>query len=248
LGLTKQAMDQNKISMLLGDSSPFFTGHQAGVNFATPAQGGNPYAVTLSNSALPADAAGGVRKIILFAGALALTTALPGVMTDGAFNDASGNAGVSATSSEQDQISVLSAYLLSRPTMLKGIHFQFSKEDQGSQPLVIRTIDPFNNRANKIVRLQTQFNQFSNNQTTVYVSLDEIVGAGKAIEYTLMAGATGVPNVVTMTFDFGMSFDPETLLALAYKEAARFVSKVGDATIAEYNSARSQAMLMVTGA
>lgn len=233
--------------MILGDNSPFFTGHKPGVNFSSPPQAGNPYAVTLSNAAVVTDAAAGVRKVVLFPGALGITTALPGVLTDGAFNDADAQSGVSATTSEQDKIRVLQAYLLSRPTMLRGIHFQFSKEEQGSQPLVIRTVDPFNNRANKIVRLQTQFNQFSNNQTTVYISLNEVIGSGKAIEYTMMAGATGVPNTVTMTFDFGMSFDPETLLALAYAEAQRYIAKVGESAIADYNARRNQSMQAMLG-
>lgn len=240
-------MDNNQAAKILGDASPFFNGHKAGVNFATAPQQSNSYAVSISNAALPADANAGVRKIILFPGALGLTSVLPGILKDGAFNDANGNAGVSASTSEEDQINVLQAYLLSRPTILKGIHFQFSRQEQTAQALVVRAVDPFNNRANDTVRLQTQFNQFSNNQTTLYLPFGKVIGAGKAIEYTLLPGAGGAANIVTMTFDFGMSFDPEMLLSAAEMEAMRYVSQVGEATIQDFNARRQQSVQTLLG-
>ena len=233
---------ENNLSKILGQSNPMIDFHKSSVHFATEAQQGNAFSIQIANAAGTGTANGGRRTVVLFPGVLALTTAIPGMLTDGAFNDTEGEAGLSASSAEPDTIATLIAYLLAYPTTLKGIHFQFSDETQSANSLTFNHIDPFSTRAPEIVRLQDQFNQYSQNKKDVFIPIDKVIGIGKSVNYTLISGVT-----VTMTFYFGGSVNLEMMLAYLEQTAKSYVGQTGKSVIETYDNNVKEKMLALVG-
>lgn len=233
---------ENNLSKILGQSNPMVDFHKTNVHFGTEAQKTNAYSIQIANAAISSSANGGRRTVVLFPGVLALTTTIPGMLKDGAFTDKAGEAGLQASSSEPDTIATLVAYVLAYPTTLKGIHFQFSDETQSSNSLTVNHIDPFSTRSPEIIRLQPEFNQYSQNKKDVFIPIDKVIGVGKSLEYTLIPGVT-----VTLTFYFGGSVNTELMLSYLEQAAKSYVGSAGKTVIDQYDNAVQEKMLALTG-
>lgn len=238
------ANEQINLSRDLGTTNPIVNFHRPTVHFGTKDENSNVFNLEIQNAAVPASGDTGNRTVVLFPGSLLLIAAVPGMLTDGAFNDKNGNSGLTAISGETASIQKLQAYLASHPTELKGMHLQFSDVNQASQLIVVKSDDPFVQQDERRLRFATAFNQFSNNQNYLKVAdMQEIIGAGSQFEYTLRAGATNVPNKVNITFYFGGSIDMGMWLKSMKEVAKNSISRVGVEYVNQYDQALTQRTL-----
>jgi hypothetical protein len=209
----------------LGVDNPILDFGKTTVHFGSNYKAGRSFTLQITNNATPSGGDNGIRKVAIFAGLDQFVGAgnVPGLLKEGAFNDANGNSGLTGSTSDVRSILSLQKFLATRPTELRGLHISFSDISQASQSLKLMEDNPFVNNTDKILRASTEFNQYTqNDKYLLYDQLDDVLDGDTSLLYSLM------PNVsVTMTFYWGATIDIKKLLNYHRANAKAVVSTLG---------------------
>lgn len=157
--------------------------HFAGsaVSFRDSAKNLRPYIVAITNTALEA------RTAVLCPGLIANRA---GLMTDGAFNDAFGNPGLSASSGSPGTIASFNAYIQKKPTLISGFKLTSSNLPQLDQSLRISSESPFEQKGEKVISTGTYASEMNNNEKILTITDPFYMDDETLITYPILPGAT----------------------------------------------------------
>ncbi|MEZ0610452.1 hypothetical protein ACAW74_18200 [Fibrella sp. WM1] len=222
-------MTTNETVDKLGIGNPILNFGSETVHFGSKYDAGRTFSFQIINTATAVSGDNGVRQARIFAGLDQLVGAgtVPGLVKDGTFSDKNAATGLSALSLEGKSILSLQKYLSITPTLLRGMHVQFSDPTQAGNAFKFVYDDPFGVKTDRILRPSTAYNQ--NTQNTNYLllpNIDEIITGQNSLDYTISPSVT-----VTITMYFGASIDLSKALANYKLAADAQISLVGAAAI-----------------
>jgi hypothetical protein len=133
------------------------------------------------------------RTVRLFAGYFTdNTTAAPGQMKDGAFNDVNGSPGLSASSTNAGQkIAGLLQYVLYNPTRIVAMRITCPNKSQFNQELNVGSLDPFVNTTSYPINPGLGFNGSTFDATVADINTNGLqLDETSDILYTILPGTT----------------------------------------------------------
>lgn len=147
------------------------------------------------------------RTVRLFAGYnTGDTTAAPGQLKDGSFNDVDGQPGLVATSTNsRKKIGGFLNYVLYNPTRIVAIRLSCATRSQYNQEINVGSLDPFVDTTSYPINSGLAFNSGSFNTDSADLNTDGLqlddksditytIGAGVTVDFLLFAGASLSPS------------------------------------------------------
>lgn len=194
----------------LGDPFLNFSGNTG--SFAEPISRGKLYTITLTN--VNANA----RTAKLCPGLLYNAV---GLITDGAFNDTTGAAGLSASGTPQ-AIVYFNAFINQYPTLVAGFKVSTNNILQFEQDIVIYKQSPFKTHASRIINVAAYASEANPNTTLISVQESFYMDNQTVVEYTVL-GATSV----SIGLFFGVSLNIAYALRSKTETAKANMSRAG---------------------
>lgn len=162
-------------------------------NFAAEGDENMQFTFTLTNAATA------TRTALLWAGYLkGNATLAAGQMTDGAFNDTGGNAGLTGSSNEDKTIEELKAYLEHTPHRVIGLKVSSTTTANINNTLTVQELSPFRQLQSKAIRPQMYQDQNVQQLGIIQMPVNTQFDNYHKFSYPVLAS-----SAVTVTLFFG---------------------------------------------
>lgn len=232
LNFTSNTMTNEERDFKLGLSNPFLNFGAGNDSFAIQDGSARTFSLRVTN-ATPANTAARTLICSLFGGYRGVIGSLPGFIKTGTFNDKNGNAGLSATSTENYSIEDFMAIVNREPTELLGMLFRYENNStaQISSKLTISKISPFSGEEKVLKSVVPQISQdpANPNDKILPVSLRGagiVLGYDKVVEYPILADTS-----VVITFFLGGTLSETTAMERFTADGQNLVKLVGQSNI-----------------
>lgn len=202
----------------MGDDFLNFSGNTG--SFADPISRGKLYTITLTNANAAA------RTARLCPGLLSNAV---GLITDGAFNDVTGAAGLTANGTPQ-AIVYFNAFINQYPTLVAGFKVSTNNILQFEQDIVIYKQSPFKTHASRIINIAAYASEANPNTTLISVQESFYMDNQTVIEYTVL-GSTSV----SIGLFFGVSLNIAYALRSKTEKAKANLARAGAVSPAASN-------------
>lgn len=241
LNFTSQShMDAQERDFKLGIINPLLSFGVGNSSFATPDGGARTFSTRITNTT-PGGGTARTLMAALFGGYRGVISAQAGLMKTGAFNDMNGNAGLTATSTENYSIEDFIAIINREPTELLGMLFRYENNStsQISSKLTISKIAPYSGEERVIKSIVPQISQDPANPNDKILPV-QLRGAGivlgydKLITYPILADTS-----VVITFFLGASFSEMGAMERFTQDGQNAVKLIGQANILAAQTASS---------
>lgn len=157
-----------------------FLDFNGGGSFADPIAKGKIYNLTIAN------AANAIRTALLCPGLIRNAT---GLIADGAFNDTSGNTGLTASGSPQS-IAYFNAFVERNPTLVAGFKVSSSNISQFDQNMSIVKETPFKQHESKIINVSIYASEANPNTTLITVPEPFFMNDMTRVSYPVLPSTT----------------------------------------------------------
>jgi len=172
-------------------------------NFAVEGDEDSQFTFTITNAATV------TRTALLWAGYLkGNATLAAGQLTDGAFNDTGGNAGLTGSSNEDKTIEELKAYLEHTPHRVIGLKVSSSTTANMSNTLTAQELSPFKQKQSKSIRPQMFQDQNVQQLGIIQMPVNSQFDNYHKFTYPVLAS-----SAVTLTLFFGAGINLGKVLA-----------------------------------
>lgn len=192
-----------------GDDFLQFSGPNGAGSFADPVHQGKIFNLTVSNTSATA------ALIALLCPGL-ITTAT-GLIKDGAFNDTTNTAGLTASGSP-GTIAFLNAFIQKFPSQIVGFKISSTNPSQFEQNIVLQKESPFKTHTSKPINVAIYASEANPNTQLITVKETFFMDAQSKISYQILPNTT-----VTLGLVFGVSLN--TAGALRKKTQKAVASK-----------------------
>lgn len=195
----------------LGDDFLNFSGDTG--SFADPIHRGKLYTITLVNASTSA-----ARVALLCPGLLRDAV---GLIQTGAFNDFSGNAGLSAAGSPLP-VELFNAFIDKFPTLVVGFKVTTANINQFEQDITIYKQSPFKTHDSRIINIAAYASEANPNTTLISVQESFYMDSQTVIQYPVLPSTT-----VSIGLFFGPSLNIAHALRAKTEKAKQTMARMG---------------------
>ncbi|WP_025142742.1 hypothetical protein [Pedobacter jeongneungensis] len=201
----------------VGQGDQFLDFAGSGVSLASAARNAKPFIITFTNAnAAP-------REVLICPG---LIRNAVGLMVTGAFNDTSGNAGLSAQSGSPGPVEFFNAFIDKFPSVVSGIKIATQNLAQMDQALTLVKESPFQNHSSKVITPGIYASEGNFNTAILTIPEPFYLTNEHKVRYTVLGSTT-----VVITFMIGVSLNISKALRSKVETAKTNIENAGGAAV-----------------
>lgn len=199
----------------VGQGDDFLDYAGSASSLASAHRNAKPFIVSISN-------ANAAPRVALLCPGLIKTSA--GLIATGAFNDANGDAGLSASSGSPGSIEMFNEFVRLNPSVISGFKIATSSIPQMDQSLTLVKESPFSQHSSKVITPGTWASEGNFNTSILTIPESFFMDSQSKIRYTVLGNTT-----VVITLMVGVSLNISKALRSKAEKAKVNIEAIGGA-------------------